>query len=149
MAIAIRNTADSRFSHVIPVRYEEVAALSSTDGAEGVIDLPGVLPDEWIISRAAILVTESFDISGALTLSVGRDGDDDNWVADATLKSTGVRITNNGGIPETEAGSSGSSTDTIRLAFNPASDAALSEIAGGEAFVLLDIINVTNIKLTV
>ena len=151
MAIkALRNTSLSRFSHVIPVAWTDLTSLSTVDGADATLDLAEVLPDRFIVNKAAVFVETAFANAGTgaaetLGITVGTDGDADAFCARANIKSTGVTITGQGAHPTTLAGSFGASGDTIRIVIATGTGAKLSEITAGRLYVLLDIIDLSDL----
>ena len=131
------------FTHRWTVNYDDINnAAWTTDGDTVTVTL-GTLPTEFLVDKCAVYVETAFTTDGTLTISVGTDGDVDNFLDAQDAKTAGPIVADTGATVKTETGSIGSAGDVLVAQFaTQAATGAPSDISAGKLHILLGIVDV-------
>lgn len=145
------STSNSRITHAVRVDWTDYNTLSSTDGESQYIDIPGILNGRWIITRVLLYITEGFtdaDGTADCRTHIGTPIDNDNLVGSKPVDAVGAVLDARSGTPEVPANTYGIVDTDLRVAIDPPSGFALSDLVQGEMIVMLRIVNVDSIIAT-
>lgn len=139
----ITNEAGQKtFNRRLVVPFSDINNALFTAQGDTVTVPVGDSGDNFIVAAVALNVTTPFATTGTLTADVGTDGDPDNFLVAADVKTAGPAIGAAGALPVTLAGSSGASSDVLQVRFNSqAATGAPADITAGSVEVLLQVIN--------
>lgn len=129
------------FTHKFVIPYSDINDSSwTTDGDTVTVSLITTDTD-LVVAKAVANVTTAFVTDGTLTLQVGTDSDQDNFIDAQSCKTAGPLIGAAGGVPVTEAGSSIAAGDTLVARFTTqAATGAPADISAGEVVIYLTLL---------
>ena len=145
------STSLSRITHAVRVDWTDFNTLSSTNDESQYIDIPGILTGRWIVARILLYVTDGFtDADGTVgtRTHIGTPTDSDNLIGSKAVSATGAVIDEKSATPEVAAGTYGIVDTDLRVAIDPPSGFALSDLVKGEMIVMLRVIDIDSIIAT-
>lgn len=144
--LSAETTRQTGFTHRFRIPFDVLNNASWTTQGDTVTVTLGSTPGFWIVDKAAAVVTTAFATTGTLTLQVGTDGDQDNFIDAQSCKTTGVCLGAAGAVPVTEAGSFDKVSDVLVARFTTQSaTGAPSNITDGEVEIFLGIRDLTDV----
>jgi len=126
------------FTHKFTIPFTEVNnAAWTTDGDTVTVTL-GATPVKWLVDKVAVDVTTAFVTDGTLTIEVGTDGDEDNFLDAQSAKTKALLLADTSATVKTEAGSFGIASDVLVARFTTqAATGAPADISAGSLTVFL------------
>ena len=123
------------FTHKFKILYTDIDEGSGS--SDTVTVSLGDTPTDFIITKAMINVTTAFAGTGGLTVKVGTDGDDDNFITSTSVLAAGPTIAGAGAAPVTLAGSFAAASDALEALFTNSSSGSPSALTAGEMDIYL------------
>lgn len=123
------------FTHKWKVLFTDVDEGSGS--SDTVTVALGDTPADFVISKAMVNVTTAFAGTGGLSVKVGTDGDDDNFITATSVLSAGPIIVGAGSVPATLAGSFAAASDALQAKFTNSSSGSPSALTAGELDIYL------------
>jgi hypothetical protein len=129
----------SGFTHKFVINASDINDSTWTSAGDDVIVELYDTDADWFVEKAAVNVTTAFTASSSLAIEVGTDGDTDNFIQAASVKTAGPIIGDQSGIVKTVAGSYAAASDKLVAYFTCDSNGAPVNISTGQAVVFLTI----------
>lgn len=128
------------FTHKFTIPFTQINNSAWTTDGDTVTLTLGSTPAKWLVDKVAVDITTAFVTDGTLTIQVGTDGDQDNFLDAQDAKTQALLLADTSATIKTEAGSFGIVSDVLVARFTTqGSTGAPSDISAGEAVVYLGI----------
>lgn len=128
------------FTHKFTIPFTKINNSAWTTDGDTVTVTLGSTPAKWLVDKVAVDVKTAFVTDGTLTIEVGTDGDQDNFLDAQSAKTKALLLADTSATVKTEAGSFGIASDVLVARFTTqTSTGAPSDISAGELVVLLGI----------
>lgn len=128
------------FTHKFTIPYTEINTSTWTTDGDTVTLTLGSTPAKWLVDKVAVDIKTAFVTDGTLTVQIGTDGDQDNFLDAQDAKTQALLLADTSATVKTEAGSFGIASDVLVARFTTqAATGAPSDISAGEAIVYLAI----------
>ena len=137
--------AYSGFTHKWTVKYTDIDDDSATSTGDTITVALGNTPANFIIMRAMVHVTTAFAGGGTLTIDVGTDGDEDNFINLKAVTAVGPIIELAGAAPVTVAGTYAAAADALQAHFINASSSNPAALSAGELDIYLSMISADDV----
>ena len=125
------------FTHKYTIKYTDIDDDDASSTGDTVTVALGNTPTDFVITKALVNVTTAFAGGGTLTIDVGTDGDEDNFISLKSVTSVGPIIELAGAAPVTMAGTYAAAADALEAHFINSSSASPSALSAGELDIYL------------
>lgn len=130
------------FTHKFKIKYTDVALGAGS--SDTVTVTLGATPAKFLVNRAVLNVTTAFAGTTAFTCQVGTTTDPDNFIADVSVLTAGVKQPA-AGLLATIAGSTGTSAVNLVATFTNATGGSPSALTAGEADIYLSMVDTSKL----
>ena len=128
------------FTHKFTIPYTQINNSAWTTDGDTVTLTLGSTPTKWLVDKVAVDIKTAFVTDGTLTIQVGTDGDQDNFLDAQDAKTQALLLADTSATVKTEAGSFGIASDVLVARFTTqGATGAPADIDAGEAVVYLAI----------
>jgi hypothetical protein len=142
VSVLSNNERANGFTHKFKFKYTDVAL--GTGSSDTVTVTLGATPAKFLVNRAALHVTTAFAGTTALTCQVGTTTDPDNFIADVSVLTAGVKQPA-AGLLATIAGSTATAAVNLVATFTNATGGSPSALSAGEADFYLSIVDTSKL----
>jgi len=126
------------FTHKFTIPFTQINNAAWTADGDTVTLTLGSTPAKWLVDKVAVEIKTAFTTDGTLTIQVGTDGDQDNFLDAQNAKIAALLLADTSATVKTEAGSFGIASDVLVVRFaTEVDEGAPADIVGGEAIVWL------------
>ena len=133
------------FTHKYKIKYTDIDDDSATSTGDTITVALGNTPTDFVVMKAMVNVTTAFAGGGTLTIDVGTDGDEDNFINLKSVTAVGPIIELSGAAPVTVAGTYAAAADALQAHFINSSSASPSALSAGELDIYLAMISANDI----
>ena len=133
------------FTHKYKIKYTDIDDDSATSTGDTITVALGNTPTDFVIMRAMVNVTTAFAGGGTLTIDVGTDGDEDNFINLKSVTAVGPIIELAGAAPVTVAGTYAAAADALQAHFINSSSSNPAALSAGELDIYLGMVDANNV----
>ena len=137
--------AYSGFTHKWTIKYTDIDDDSATSTGDTITVALGDTPTDFVIMRVMANVTTAFAGGGTLTMDVGTDGDEDNFINLKSVTAVGPIIELSGACPVTVAGTFAAASDALQAHFINSSSSNPAALSAGEVDIYLSMISANDV----
>ena len=131
------------FTHKYKVLFTDIDEGSGS--SDIVIVALGNTPADFVISKAMVNVTTAYAGTGGLSIKVGTDDDDDNFITATSVLAAGPIISAAGSAPATLTGSFAAASNALQAKFTNSSSGSPSALTAGELNIYLAMHNANDV----